>query len=63
LVLLPNVILVIISRRKMSVDMWQVWGKGGGILWFVVGKLGGTNKLEVQGIDERKILNGSPRNG
>jgi hypothetical protein len=38
-ILLANIILVIISRRTGCVGLWQVWGRGGGILWFVVGNL------------------------
>jgi hypothetical protein len=40
---LANVILLIISRRTRCVGMWRGWGRG--ILWFVVGKLEGTNHL------------------
>jgi hypothetical protein len=58
---LPNVIVVIISRRTMCVGMWSGWCAG--ILWFVVGKLEGTNNLEPLGIDGRVILNGYARNG
>jgi hypothetical protein len=41
--------------------MWQ--GLGRGILWFLVGKLEGTNSLKVLGFYERLILSGSARNG
>jgi hypothetical protein len=57
---LPNVIVVIISRRTVCGGMWS--GRGG-ILWFVVGKLEGTKHLEPLGIDGRVILNGYARNG
>jgi hypothetical protein len=45
--MLANVILVIISRRRVCVGVWQVWcrGRGRGKLWFVVGKLEGTNRV------------------
>jgi hypothetical protein len=58
---LPNVILVIVSKRKRCVSMRHGWTRG--IFWFLVGRLEGTNNLEVLGMYGRVIFSGSVRNG
>ena len=50
-----------ITRRERCVGVWCVWG--GGISWFLVEELEGTNNLKVQGIVWGIILNGSARYG
>ena len=47
-------------EKNKCVGLWRGWG--GGILWFLVGKLEETNHLKFVSIDGRKIVNGYARN-